>query len=75
MYLVYPPIFCTTIDPHFSWVSVITVVPRAIKDNGFPIFFFCLGGGGGGGEGEINKVPCGLCKNGEYAKQVFVSYF
>ena len=72
MHLVYPPIFCTTIDPHFSWVSVITVVPRAIKDNGFPIFFLF---GGGGGEGEINKVPCGLCKNGEYAKQVFVSYF
>ena len=41
----------------------------------FQFFFLFGGGGGGGGEGEINKVPCGLCKNGEYAKQVFVSYF
>ena len=33
--------------------------------------FFFLGGGGGVG---VNKVHCGLCENGEWAKKIWIHY-
>ena len=39
--------------------------------------FFFFGGGGGGGGAEVlgvNKVHCGLCENGEWAKKIWIHY-